>query len=78
MIVSPLELQGTQSAFEGLPVTAMVLGTAAAGAGQFRSHMIAGIGIEPLLQRARCQAQSLPSRCHLYRFEIQVGDGLAT
>jgi hypothetical protein len=56
----------------------MVLGTAAAGAGQFRSHMIAGIGIEPLLQRARCQAQSLPSRCHLYRFEIQVGDGLAT
>jgi hypothetical protein len=36
--------------------------------------MITGIGVEPLLQGARRQAQSLPPRRHLHGFEIQLGD----
>jgi hypothetical protein len=32
--------------------------------------MIAGIRVKPLFQRVCCQAQSLPSRRHLDRFEI--------
>jgi hypothetical protein len=32
--------------------------------------MIAGIRVKPLFQRVRCQAQSLPSRRYLDRFEI--------
>jgi hypothetical protein len=36
--------------------------------------MIAGIGVELLFQGAGCQAQSLPPRRHLYRFQIQVRD----
>jgi hypothetical protein len=39
--------------------------------------MIAGVRVEPLFQRTRCQAQRLAPRCHFYRFEIQVGDRLA-
>jgi len=38
--------------------------------------MIAGVTVQPLFQRTRGQAQSLASRRHLYRFEIQVGDRL--
>jgi len=38
--------------------------------------MIAGIGVELLFQGAGCQAQSLRSRRHLYRFQIQVRDRL--
>jgi hypothetical protein len=48
VIVSALEVQRPQYAFEGLGVTTMILGTASAGAGQFRSPMIAGIGVELL------------------------------
>jgi hypothetical protein len=39
--------------------------------------MIAGVGVEPLFQGTRCQAQSLASCRHFYGFEIQVGDRLA-
>jgi hypothetical protein len=39
--------------------------------------MIGGVGIQPLLQGACGQSQSLPSRCHLYGFKIQIGNGLA-
>ena len=45
-------------------MTAMILGEAAAGAGQLRSHMIAGVRVEPLFQRPRCQAQRLAPRRH--------------
>jgi hypothetical protein len=38
--------------------------------------MIAGVIVQPLFQCPRGQAQSLASRCHLDRFEIQVGDRL--
>jgi len=38
--------------------------------------MIAGVRVEPLFQRARCQAQRLAPRRHFDRFEIQVGDRL--
>jgi len=34
--------------------------------------MITRIRVEPLFQRVRCEAQSLPPRCHLDRFEIQI------
>ena len=56
----------------------MIRSRAAAGAGQFRSHMIAGIGVEPLLQRAGGYPQSLPPRRHLYRCEIQFRARWAT
>jgi hypothetical protein len=56
VIVSALKSQWPQYAFEGLLVTAAILSAASTGAGQFRSHMIAGISIEPLFQSARCQA----------------------
>jgi len=49
-------MQGAQHAFERLLVTAMILGRASAGAGQFRARMIAGIGVQPLFQRARSQS----------------------
>jgi hypothetical protein len=38
--------------------------------------MIAGVGIQPLFQGSRGQAQSLPPRRHLHGFEIQILDGL--
>jgi len=69
-------MQRAQHAFEGLLVTAMILGRCSTGAGQFRTRMIAGIGIQPLFQCSRGQAQSLPSRRHLEGFEIQILDGL--
>jgi hypothetical protein len=56
VIVGPLQMQGAQHAFERLLVTAMILGRASAGAGQFRARMIAGIGVQPLFQRARSQS----------------------
>jgi hypothetical protein len=48
----------------------MILGGASAGAGQSWSYVIAGIGVELLLQGAGGQAQSLPPGRHLYRFQI--------
>jgi len=39
--------------------------------------MIAGVGVQPLLQGACSQSQRLPSRCHFDGLEIQVGNGLA-
>jgi hypothetical protein len=39
--------------------------------------MIAGIGVQPLLQGACGQSQGLPSRRHFDGFEIQIGNGLA-
>ncbi len=69
-------MQRPQHAFEGLLVTAMILGRFSAGAGQLRAGMIAGVGIQPLFQRARGQPQSLPPRRHFHGFEIQILDGL--
>jgi len=40
--------------------------------------MIAGVGVQPLFQRMRGQAQSLAPCRHLYRFQIQFGDRLAS
>jgi hypothetical protein len=54
----------------------MIQSRLAAGAGQFRAYMIAGIGIQPLRQRSRGQPQSLPPRGCLQCFEIQILDGL--
>jgi hypothetical protein len=39
--------------------------------------MIAGIGVQPLFQRTRRQAQSLPPCRHFHRLKVQVGDRLA-
>ncbi len=69
-------MQRAQHAFERLLVTAMILGRCSAGAGHFRTRMIAGIGIQPLFQCSRSQPQSLPPRRRLQRFKIQVLDGL--
>lgn len=69
-------MQRPQHAFEGLLVTAMILGRCSAGARQFRAGIIASVGIQPLFQCARGQPQSLPSRRYLYSFEIQILDGL--
>jgi hypothetical protein len=38
--------------------------------------MIAGVGIQPLFQSARCQPKSLPPCRHLQGFEIQILDSL--
>jgi len=54
----------------------MILGRFSAGAGQFRSRMIAGVGIQPLFQCSRGQPQSLPPRRVLQCFQIQILDGL--
>jgi hypothetical protein len=40
-------------------VTAMILGGSSTATGQLQSHVIAGVGVEPLFQGTRCQAQSL-------------------
>jgi hypothetical protein len=56
----------------------MILGRLPAGAGQFRTCMIAGVGIQPLFQGSRGQPQSLPARGCFQRFEIQVLDGLTS
>ena len=77
VIVSSLQLQRTQHALERLVVASVILGLSAAGAGQFRPRMIAGIGVQPLLQSACGQSQRLPSRRHFDSFEIQIGNGLA-
>jgi hypothetical protein len=39
--------------------------------------MIAGIGVQPLLQSTCGQSQRLPSRSHFDSFEIQIGNCLA-
>jgi hypothetical protein len=38
--------------------------------------MVAEVGVQSLLQGPRRQTQGLPPSCHLYRLEIQIGDGL--
>jgi len=48
----------------------MILSDSPAGAGQFRSPMIARIRIEPLFQGVRRQAQSLPPGRQLDGFQI--------
>jgi hypothetical protein len=58
-------------------VASAILRLSTAGAGQFRPGMITRIGVQPLLQGACGQSQCLPSRCNLYCFEIQSGNGLA-
>ena len=49
----------------------MILRDSPAGAGQFRSPMIARIRVEPLLQGVRRQAQSLPPGRPLDGFQIE-------
>jgi hypothetical protein len=71
-------MQRTQYAFKCLPVTAMILSQPSAGAGQFRPRMIGDVGVQPLFQRSRGQSQSLPPRCYLQSFEIQICNGLTT
>jgi hypothetical protein len=70
-------VQRTQHALKRLVVASVILGLTSAGAGQFRPRMIAGIGVQPLLQGACGQSQGLPSRRHFDGFEIQIGNGLA-
>ncbi len=56
-------MQRPQYAFKCFLVAAMILGRLSARAGQFRTHMIAGIGIQPLFQEsARGQPAGLPPR----------------
>jgi hypothetical protein len=69
-------MQRAEYAFKSLLVAAMLLSRFSAGAGQFRSRMIAGAGIQPLFQRSRGQPQSLPPRRCLQCFQIQMLDGL--
>ena len=69
-------MQRPQYAFKRLLVTAMILGRSSAAAGQFRTRIIAAVGIQPLFQCACGQPQSLPSRGRLHGFEIQTLDGL--
>jgi len=69
-------MQRAHYAFKCLLMAAMIQSRLAAGAGQFRAHMIAGIGIQPLFQGSRGQPQSLPPRGCLQCFEIQILDGL--
>ncbi len=71
-------MQRTQYAFECLAVTAMILCQPSAGAGQFRPRMIGEVGVQPLLQCSRGQSQSLPPRCYLQSFEIQIGNRVTT
>jgi hypothetical protein len=69
-------MQRAENAFKRLLVAAMILGRFAAGAGQFRARMIAGVGIQPLLQCSCGQPQGLPPRRRLQCFQIQILDGL--
>lgn len=55
-------------------MSAAILRPGAAGAGQFRFRMIAGIGVELLFQSARGQTQGLPPGRHLHGFKIQISD----
>lgn len=76
MIVGPLQMQRAQYTFKRLLMAAMILGRSSTGAGQFRTSMIAGVGIQPLLQCVRGEPQSLPPRRCLQCFEIQILDSL--
>jgi hypothetical protein len=40
--------------------------------------MIGDVGVQPLFHCSRGQSQSLPPRCYLQSFEIQICDGLTT
>jgi hypothetical protein len=77
MIIGTLQQQRAQYALKRLPVAAMILGWCSAGARQFRTHMIGGVGVEPLFQCPGSQTQSLPSCSDFDGFEIQISDGLA-
>jgi hypothetical protein len=52
----------------------MILSDSPAGAGQFRSPMIARIRVEPLFQGVRRQAQSLSPGRQLDGFQIEIGE----
>jgi hypothetical protein len=77
MIIGPLQQQRPQYALKRLSVAAMILGGCSAGARQFRTHMIGGVGVEALFQCPCSQTQSLPSCGYFNSFEIQISDGLA-
>jgi len=53
VIVGPLQEQRPQHALKSLSVAAMILGWFSTVARQFWTGVIAGIGIQPLLERAR-------------------------
>ena len=74
VIIRPLQKQRPQHALKGLPVATMILGWSSAGARQFGTGVIAGIGIQPLFERSCGQTQRLAPSSHLDGFEIQVLD----
>jgi hypothetical protein len=77
VIIGPLQQQRPQHALKRFPVAAMILGWCSAGARQFRTRMIGGVGVETLFQCPCSQTQSLSSCGYFDGFEIQISDGLA-
>ena len=78
MIVGTLELQGTEDALDLLvptPDQARFLPTTTTSS---RASLIAGVGVETLLDRGSRQLQDLLPHGEFQRFQIQVFHGLTT
>ena len=77
MIVGTLPLQGAQHAVEAPGTASGVASLTPPTASQVRPGVIGGVGIEPRLDGAGGQRQSLLAHGHLQCLQVQFVDGLA-
>ncbi len=72
MIVGPIQLEFAQYALNNFYSASGIASGPAASAVQRRSRAIGNVGVEPLLDCARCQSQNLTPRSDLDGFEIHA------
>ncbi len=74
MVIGPLQPQRAERTHEALGSSVDIPGRLPAGTGQLRPGVVAGVGIQPLLEGAGGQPQRLTSRRDLHRLQIQILD----
>jgi len=78
VIVGPLQAQPPEHTVELFAPASGKLRFPATAARNTRTHLIRGVGIEPLFQGARRKPQRALAQGHFQGLEIQLGNGPAT
>jgi hypothetical protein len=75
MVVGALQPYRTERTHEGLRSSVDIAGWLPAGTGRLWPGVVAGVGVQPLLQRSGGPTQRLATRRHLHPFQFQILDG---